>query len=94
LDRVHEPVDRERRRSTVDHDHRPREGSPENGRNGVPVRGGNLTAVEEKWRGDGGEPHWLQERAAEGQTRPGDGGEQSAEEVLGGVGAADSEARH
>jgi hypothetical protein len=32
-------VDRERRRSTVDHGHRPREGSPENGRNGVPVRG-------------------------------------------------------
>jgi hypothetical protein len=53
----------------------------------------NLTAVEEIWRGDGGEPHQLQERAAEGQTRPGDGGEQSVEEVLGGVGAADSEAR-
>jgi hypothetical protein len=53
----------------------------------------NLTAVEEKWRGDGGEPHWLQERAAEGRTRPGDGGEQSVEEALGGVGAADSEAR-
>jgi hypothetical protein len=30
-------VDRERRRSTVDHGHRPGEGSPENGRNGVPV---------------------------------------------------------
>jgi hypothetical protein len=52
----------------------------------------NLTAVEEKWRGDGGEPHRLQERAAEGRRRPGDGGEQSAEEALGGVGAADSEA--
>jgi hypothetical protein len=34
----------------------------------------NLTAVEEKWRGDGGEPHRLQERAVEGRTRPGDGG--------------------
>jgi hypothetical protein len=39
MDRVHESVDRERRRSTVDHGHRPGEGSPENGRNGVPVRG-------------------------------------------------------
>jgi hypothetical protein len=52
----------------------------------------NLTAVEEKWRGDGGEPHQLQEGAAEGWTRPGDGGERSAEEALDGVGAADSEA--
>jgi hypothetical protein len=43
----------------------------------------NLTAVEEKWRGDGGEPHRRQERAAEGRTQPGDGGEQSAEETLG-----------
>jgi hypothetical protein len=33
MDRVHEPVDRERRRSTVDHGHRLRGGSPENGRN-------------------------------------------------------------
>jgi hypothetical protein len=55
-------------------------------------RARNLTAVEEKWRGDGGKPHRLQERAAEGQTQPDDGGEQSAEEALGGVGAADSEA--
>jgi hypothetical protein len=39
MDRVHEPVDCERHRSTVDHGHRPREGSSENGRNGVPVRG-------------------------------------------------------
>jgi hypothetical protein len=39
VDRFHEPVDRERRRSMVDHGHRPGEGSPENGRNGVPVRG-------------------------------------------------------
>jgi hypothetical protein len=55
-------------------------------------RAWNLTAVEEKWRGDDGEPHRLQERAAEGQTRPGDGGEQSAKEALGGVGTTDSEA--
>jgi hypothetical protein len=55
-------------------------------------RARNLTAVEEKWRGDGGESHKLQERAAEGRTRPGDGGEQLTEEALGGVGAADSEA--
>jgi hypothetical protein len=32
-------VDCERRRSTVDNGHRPGEGSSENGRNGVPVRG-------------------------------------------------------
>jgi hypothetical protein len=38
VDQVHEPVDRERRRSTVDHGHRPGEGSLENGRNSVPVR--------------------------------------------------------
>jgi hypothetical protein len=52
----------------------------------------NLTAVEENVRGDGGEPHQLQEGAAEGRTRPGDGGEQLAEEALGGVDVADSEA--
>jgi hypothetical protein len=39
VDRVHEPMDRGRRRSTVDHGHRLRGGLPENGRNGVPVRG-------------------------------------------------------
>jgi hypothetical protein len=39
VDRVHESVDRERRQSTVDHGHRLRGGSPENGRNGAPVRG-------------------------------------------------------
>jgi hypothetical protein len=39
VNRVHEPVDRERRRSTVDHGHRLRKGSPENGWNGVPERG-------------------------------------------------------
>jgi hypothetical protein len=39
VDRVHAPVDREWRRPTMDHSHRPGEGSPENGRNGVPVHG-------------------------------------------------------
>jgi hypothetical protein len=39
VNRVHEPVDRERRRSTVDHGHRPGKGSPENSRNGVPECG-------------------------------------------------------
>jgi hypothetical protein len=39
VDRVHAPVDRERRRPTVDHGHRPGGGSPEIDRNGVPVRG-------------------------------------------------------
>jgi hypothetical protein len=55
-------------------------------------RAWNLTAVEGKGRGDGGEPHWLQEGAAEGRTRPGDGGEQSTEEALGRMDVADSEA--
>jgi hypothetical protein len=45
-------------------------------------RARNLAAVEEKWRGDGCEPHRRQERAAEGRTQPGDSGEQSAEETL------------
>jgi hypothetical protein len=52
----------------------------------------NLTVVEGKGRGDGGEPHRLQEGAVEGRTRLADGGEQSAEEALGGVDVADSEA--
>jgi hypothetical protein len=39
MDQVHESVDRGRRRSTVDHGHRLGGGSPENGRNGAPVRG-------------------------------------------------------
>jgi hypothetical protein len=39
VDQVHESVDRERRRSTVDHSHRLGGGSPENGRNGAPMRG-------------------------------------------------------
>jgi hypothetical protein len=39
VDRVHAPVDCERRRPTVDHGHRPGGGSPEIDRNGVPVRG-------------------------------------------------------
>jgi hypothetical protein len=53
-------------------------------------RAWNLAAVEEKGGGDGDEPHRLQEGAAEGQTRPSDGGEQPAEEALGGVDIADS----
>jgi hypothetical protein len=39
MDRVHESVDRERSRSTVDHGHRLGGGSLENGQNGAPVRG-------------------------------------------------------
>jgi hypothetical protein len=39
VNRVHEPMDRERRRSTVDHGHRPEKGSLENGRNGILGRG-------------------------------------------------------
>jgi hypothetical protein len=37
VDRVHAPVDRERRRPTVDHGHHLRGGSSEIGRNGIPV---------------------------------------------------------
>jgi hypothetical protein len=55
-------------------------------------RAWNLAAVQEKGGGDGGEPHRLQEGAAEGRTWLGDGGEQSAEEALGGVNVADSRA--
>jgi hypothetical protein len=67
-------VDRERRRSTVDHSHRLEGGWPERR-----PRAWNLNTVEGKGRGDGGEPHRLQDGAVEGRTRPGDGGEQSAE---------------
>jgi hypothetical protein len=80
VDQVHEPVDCERHRSMVDHGHRLGGGSPENGRNGVPVHG---TLPRLRKNGEG---------TAEGRTRPGDGGEQSAEEALGGVSVADSEA--
>jgi hypothetical protein len=55
-------------------------------------RAWNLAAVEEKGGGEGGEPHRLQEGAMEGWTWPGDGGEQPAEEALGGVDVADSRA--
>jgi hypothetical protein len=53
-------------------------------------RAWNLAAVEEKGGGDGDEPHRLQEGAAEGRTRPGDGEEQPVEAALGGVDVADS----
>jgi hypothetical protein len=53
-------------------------------------RAWNLTAIEEKGGGDGGEPHRLQEGAAKGRTRLSDGGEQPAEEALSGVDVADS----
>jgi hypothetical protein len=43
-------VDRERRRSTVDHGHRLEGGWPENGRNGAPVRG-TSTRLREKGEG-------------------------------------------
>jgi hypothetical protein len=53
-------------------------------------RASNLATVEENGGGDSGEPHRWQEGAAEGRTRPGDSGEQSAEEALSGVNVADS----
>jgi hypothetical protein len=43
-------VDRERRRSTVDHGHRLGGGSPENGRNGAPMRG---TSPQLREKGEG-----------------------------------------
>jgi hypothetical protein len=55
-------------------------------------RAWNHAVVEDKGGGDGGEPHRLQEGVAEGRTWPGDGGEQPAEEALGGVDVADSRA--
>jgi hypothetical protein len=55
-------------------------------------RARDLTAVEKKWSGGGDGPHRQQERAAEGRTQPGDGGEKLAEETLGGGGVVDSEA--
>jgi hypothetical protein len=39
VDRFHESVDCEQRRSTVEHGHRLGGGSPKNSRNGAPVRG-------------------------------------------------------
>jgi hypothetical protein len=84
-------MDRGRRWSTVDHGHRLGGGSLENGRNSAPVRG-TSPWLRKKGGGDSGEPHRLQEGVVEGQTQPGDSGEQSAEEVLGGVDVADSRA--
>jgi hypothetical protein len=50
-------------------------------------RASNLTVVEEKGGGNCGEPHRLQEGAAERRKWPGVGGEKPAEEVLGAGGA-------
>jgi hypothetical protein len=54
---------------------------------GTAPRAWNLTAIEEKGGGNGGEPHRLQEGAAEGRKRLGIGGEKPAEEALGAGGA-------
>jgi hypothetical protein len=91
VDRVHAPVDSERRRPTVDHGHRPGGGSPEISRNGVPVSG---TSPRLRKNGEGTEVTLT--GGKRGRWRVGhnraNGGEQSAEETLGGGGAADSEA--
>jgi hypothetical protein len=50
MDRVHESVDRERCLSTVDHGHRLGGGSPENDRNGIPMRG---TSPQLREKGEG-----------------------------------------
>jgi hypothetical protein len=85
MNQVHGAVDRGRRRSTVDREQGLGGGSLENGRNGP--RAWNLAAIEEKGGGNGGEPHRLQEGAAEGRKRLGIGGEKPAEEALGAGGA-------
>jgi hypothetical protein len=72
MDRVDGAVDRRRHRSTVDRGQGLGGGSSEDGRNGAP-HAWNLTAVEEEGGGNGGEPHRLQEGAAEGWRRPGVG---------------------
>jgi hypothetical protein len=51
------------------------------------TRAWNLAAVKEKGGGNGGEPHRLQEGAAEGRKQPGISGEKPMEEVLGAGGA-------
>jgi hypothetical protein len=82
-------VDRERRRSTVDHGHRLGGGSPENGRNGAPVRG-TSPRLRKKGEGMAVSLTGCKRGAAEGWTRPGNGGEQSVEEALDGVNVVDS----
>jgi hypothetical protein len=52
VNRVHEPVDRERHRSTVDHGHSPGKVSPENGRNGI---SGHRTSPRLRKNGEGTE---------------------------------------
>jgi hypothetical protein len=89
VDQVHEFVDRGRCRFTVDHRHRLGCGSPENGRNGAPVRG-TSPWLRKKGEGTAVILTGCKRGAAEGRTRPGNGGEQSAEEALSGVNVADS----
>jgi hypothetical protein len=50
-------------------------------------RAWNLAAVEEKGGGNGGEPHRMQEGAAEGRKWPGVGGEKPVEEAFSAGGA-------
>jgi hypothetical protein len=83
-------VDRGKGRSRVDHGHRLGGGSPENGRNGAPVHG-TSPRLRKKGEGTAVSLTGCKRGAAEGRTRPGNGGEQSAEEALGGVNVADSE---
>jgi hypothetical protein len=56
VDWVHAPVDCERRRPMVDHGHCPGGGSPEIGRNGVPVRG---TSLQLRKNGEGTEVSFI-----------------------------------
>jgi hypothetical protein len=64
MDRVHAPVDRERRRPTLDHGHFPGGGSLEIGRNGVPVRGGEQSTEETLGEGE----LWIRKHAIEGEV--------------------------
>jgi hypothetical protein len=85
VDRVHGAVEHRRRWSTLDRGHRLRDGSSENGRNGAPVRG---TSLRLRKKGEGMAVSLT--GCKRGRTRPGDGGEQPAEETLGGVDVTDS----
>jgi hypothetical protein len=71
MDPIHSSVDHGRHRSTVDRRQGLGGSSPEERR----PHAWNLAAVEEEGGGNGGDPHRLQEGAAEGWKRPGVGGE-------------------
>jgi hypothetical protein len=66
MDPVHSSVDHGRHRSTVDRGQGLDGGSLEDGQNSAPMRG-TLPWLRKKGAGNGGDPHRLQEGAAEGR---------------------------